>query len=475
MSEDDTLDLWLEGHFAGQLHRGEAGQVEFLYDPDYLGSSRSPVSLSMPRSQRAHGPSTAGAWIENLVPEPETVREAWARRFAEQRTDAFALLRHSGVDAPGAVQILPEGLSPDQAVNYQVLTERDLAARLRHIRDTGEAWVPGANDNPRFSLAGQQAKFAVARVGDDWLEPDGRAASTHIFKPGMQGMGLPSSYNDEQATEFITMRAARHLGLSVAAVDLLQFEDTYAFVTKRYDRVTTADGKVVRVHQEDVCQALAVPPGKKYEADGGPSVAQTAQLLGEYSAAPHRDLQAFAEALVFNYLVAGIDGHGKNYSLVVGGDQVRLSPAYDLISAYGILDQDTIKHKVKMGMRYGKEYRLGSIDGRNLVRTADALGVNRAEFFGLIQRLGEAIPEQFARASDQLPGLEITDRVRALPEVIAQSVASQLQAITSAALETPKWEPLVRTGSPGNTLWEPGHARSGRWVTGHYVRRRRSR
>lgn len=42
-------------------------------------------------------------------------------------------------------------------------------------------------------------------------------------------------------------------------------------VVERYDRVVGPDGAVERIHQEDFCQAVGVPPETKHEEYGGPS------------------------------------------------------------------------------------------------------------------------------------------------------------------------------------------------------------
>lgn len=413
MTLPETLDVWLDGVLAGHLTKSIRG-VEFAYDTDYRSSpSTTPLSLSMPKHRTAHAPATTEPWIENLIPEGDEVRRQWARSFGDVRTDAFTLLSRLGIDAPGAVQIVPAGVKPEAAGEYRELSQQEIAGRVRRIKESGVDWIGG--EQPRFSLAGQQAKFALARVGDAWLEPSGRAPSTHIIKPGIQGIDTPGV--SDQATEFVTMRAAHLLGLPTADVSIEFFEGIPAFVTKRYDRVSTG-ATVLRVHQEDLCQVLSVEPGKKYQADGGPGIADVGAVLTEWSSDPGVDRARILQALLFNLVTAGIDGHAKNYSLLLRGGEVRLAPLYDLISAHGIWDEDTVNFRAKMAMRYGKEYRLRGIDGRNMARMASELGMDGEQLVRTFTSLVDQAPGAFVDALGELPDVPVSDRVRALPESV---------------------------------------------------------
>lgn len=174
-----TLDVWLSGRFAGQLHRGQNDHVEFIYDENYTRqTSATPLSLSIPTSRLAHDYKTTEHWLDNLLPEDEETRVRWARRFGETRTDPFTLLSHMGVDAPGAVQIVREGIEPSSVGSYEELSEIEIATRLREIRGSKRGWVPGPEGDIHYSLAGQQSKFAIVREGGVWLEPTGASAST---------------------------------------------------------------------------------------------------------------------------------------------------------------------------------------------------------------------------------------------------------------------------------------------------------
>ena len=84
--------------------------------------------------------------------------------------------------------------------------------------------------------------------------------------------GLPAVDDrvaDHDVNEHLSLQAANALGLIAARSEVLSFGRERAIVVERLDR-TYRDGRVERVHQVDMCQALAVMPQLKYHRDGGP-------------------------------------------------------------------------------------------------------------------------------------------------------------------------------------------------------------
>lgn len=474
----DVLDVWLDGRFAGRLMRGQTEQVEFLYDEQYLQNPRAtPLSASMPKNAVGHGPETVMPWLSNLLPDAEEVRNRWAAKFSERRADPFTLLEHMGEDAPGSVQVVPEGVVPADSGALSPLSESDIARRVRAILADPDHWVDDTDDDEsRFSLGGNQGKFALAQIDGAWFEPNGRAPSTHIVKPGMV---LATGHTDDhvQAVEFVTMRAARALGVRAARVDILDFDGVYAFVTTRFDRRALAEGSVARIHQEDFCQALGVYPARKYEQDGGPTMADMMQLVLASSSPSYRvdDQMNLAELFAFNLLVAGVDAHAKNHSLLHVGNTTRLAPAYDLISAQGLWPADQVTYKSSAAVRYGKERPYRKIASRNIVRTADVLGVPRGIFATNLDVMSLALPAAFGAAIDEVPIDMVTAELRTLPERIRDFAADIVGRISSEDLSyraLPRFNGATATGRPAtNRTWEPGERRGGRWITGRYVNR----
>jgi serine/threonine-protein kinase HipA len=175
------------------------------------------------------------------------------------------------------------------------------------------------------------------------------------------------------------LQLARKLGMPTASSKIVRFESETAIVLERYDRVRmpaetgrAALGKtqpVLRLHQEDMCQALAVRPQGKYQNEGGPSPEQIADLLRDHSDEPRQDLNTFLDAILFNWLIGGSDGHAKNYSLLHGAARrVRLAPLYDVASALPYPTLNT--PRLKLAMKIGGHYRLREIGAPELRKLA---------------------------------------------------------------------------------------------------------
>lgn len=366
------LIVLLYGAPIGTLRSGPNAKLSFVYaDKARSAPSAVPLSLSLPLARREHGHDAVDAFLWGLLPDNENVLSRWAREFHVSSRNPFALLAHVGEDCAGAVQIVStdragqiEGAGP---VRVDWLSESDVAARLSELRKDETAWSRG-DDEGRFSLAGAQPKVALFHDGKRWGIPIGRTPTTHILKP-------PAGALDGQIhNEHFCLRLARELGLPVATSAITHFNNEVAIVIERYDRVRTTPkrGPVVRLHQEDMCQALGVRPQSKYQNEGGPSPERVADLLRDHSDEPRQDLDTFADALVFNWLIGGSDGHAKNYSLLHGaGGSVRLAPLYDVASALPYPGLNT--PRLKLAMKIGGHYRLRDIGGPELRKLATGM------------------------------------------------------------------------------------------------------
>jgi serine/threonine-protein kinase HipA len=204
------------------------------------------------------------------------------------------------------------------------------------------------------------------------------------------------------------------------------FGEEIAIVVERYDR--RRHGKTwSRIHQEDLCQALGLHPGRKYEADGGPGVRAIGGLLSNQSSSPGKDVASFAEALVFNWLIAGTDAHAKNYSLLLGARGiVRLAPFYDLAS---MLPYSTLElRRVKLAMKMGGEYLVRNIGLRHWQRVAADLHLPSESLIDGIWVMASALPDHAAAVLAQMErdGLShptITELTRQLQERAPRCVA----------------------------------------------------
>lgn len=395
MAMNDELIVTLGEQIAGRLTRTRNGRVEFEYTPEWQARKNAyPLSLSMRLAARRHAAKVVEPYFWGLLPDNELILERWARRFQVSARSVFALLSYVGEDCPGAVRLL----QPERAANrnhdggVEWLTEADVAQRLRQLREDVSAWRTEA-DSGQFSLAGAQPKTALWFDGTRWGLPHGTTPTTHILKPGV--LDLDGSAHNEH----FCLNLAQRLGLPTASSHIQQFEDETAIVIERYDRLATPSG-VTRVHQEDICQALAIAPAKKYENEGGPGARAIVSLLREVSSQPESDVDTFLSALVFNWLIGGTDAHAKNYSLLIGaGSRVRLAPLYDVASALPY--SDIPQQKLKLAMKLGGKYRLKDIGRHQWHKLATELSLEPEHVLSMAHALAERLPEAATAAFDR--------------------------------------------------------------------------
>lgn len=168
---------------------------------------------------------------------------------------------------------------------------------------------------------------------------------------------------------------------------------------RRSDRIFDEDGTVVRIHQEDLCQALSIDPSRKYAEQGGPSSPDVLSLLSTTNANAPRNLQLFVLYLLFNYLMGATDAHAKNYSVLLGtGDTTLLAPLYDIASIAPYQSLSPRRRKpLRAAMSIGGENRFGLLSGRHLERLSrDAnlitAGITREWIASAAERMATEIP-----------------------------------------------------------------------------------
>jgi serine/threonine-protein kinase HipA len=424
------LFVLIAGSEAGHVVLDRKGTLRFEYaDAWRRRDDALHLSLSMPLARTEHAHAVVHPFLWGLLPDNEVVMERWARRFQVSASNAFALLAHVGEDCAGAVQFVrPERLDAVQASAppaVEWLTEADVAGRLRALREDQGAWR-SPRDRGQFSLAGTQPKTALFLEDGRFGVPAGRTPTTHILKPPMRDR--PGHVENEH----LCLTLAREVGLAAAASHVQRFGDELAIVVARYDRLEVAgddarrasrEPSVLRLHQEDMCQAMAVHPGAKYQSEGGPAPGRIAMLLREHSTRPEEDVAAFFDALAFSWLTAGTDAHAKNYSLLhSAGGRVRLAPLYDLATA--LLYPGMDPERLRLAMKIGSKYRLRDIVRRHWVDCSNELGLDAQQALSRMERMVEEISGRLATIGPRLveEGLDRTVVAR-LVDVLTRQVS----------------------------------------------------
>jgi serine/threonine-protein kinase HipA len=408
----NELIVLLEGREVGRVRKNARGGINFLYDDEWRKDPAAyPISLSMPLGAKEHGRSVTEAFLWGLLPDNEQVLERWAKKFQVSARNVFSLLSHVGEDCAGAVQfVLPErlkALTSGKEDKVEWLDETDMAKRLQAVREDHAAGrLPG--DTGQFSLAGAQPKTALLFQNGRWGVPSGRIPTTHILKP-------PTGQFDGHAeNEHVCLDLARELGLPTAQSKVMHFGKEVAIVVERYDRLASGND-ILRVHQEDACQARGIMPTKKYQNEGGPSAYDIAQLIRAYSTDREADLDTFFGALAFNWLIVGTDAHAKNYSLLLMNHRVRLAPLYDIASILPYRDSDL--KKAKFAMKIGGKYEVSVIGLRQWERQAKELRIE-----------SEALIERIDGMAQKLPDLVNDARTRAEKEGLKRAFIERLAA-----------------------------------------------
>lgn len=421
-----SLAVWMNGQHVGTWTPGSGVASEFEYARSWVESEYFRVlSLSIPLTAdlKVRGPEVTH-YFDNLLPDNPDIRKRISTRFSV-RANTFELLTAIGRDCVGAVQLLPAGTTPTgwNRVRGTELSESQVAALLRNVTaPPGGVGTSEVDDAFRISIAGAQEKTALLRMANRWFLPEGATPTTHILKLplGIIGGGLDFKHSVEN--EWLCAQFLAAFGMRVAKCDIQQFEDQTVLVVQRFDRRWTGVSEkeanrskftprsgacIVRLPQEDFCQALGLPAGKKYENQGGPSIKDCLQLLsGSENAAD--DKTHFVLTQLLFWLLAASDGHAKNFSLRFGpGGRYRLTPIYDVLSAWPIIGRGARQlpyEKVGLAMALrGKRahYKLREIQTRHWKELAALAGVE-----GLWEQMiacVERAPAVVASLEDKLP------------------------------------------------------------------------
>lgn len=370
-----SLDVYVGSRKVGLYSSSANGATSFRYDPAWLSFDRAfPVSLSMPLSDRIWSGDNAASYFDGLLPDDPALRGKIAAREQAESAGIFDLLAVIGRDCVGAMRFVPEGLGPgDPAkMEYRPVTDEEIANRLASL-GTAPLGLYTDHDDFRISIAGVQEKTAFLRIDGQWQIPLKSTPTSHIFKPAIKAGPEGADFSGTPWNEWICLNLSAALGLETAHAEVLMFGGKPVIVVERFDRVWQ-DGVLYRIPQEDLYQAMGVPPARKYQSDGGPDILDVMRLLNG-SQSPREDRLTFLKAQIVFWLLAAMDGHAKNFSIFLTPGGFNLTPLYDIMSAapYPQLSD----HKVKLAMAIGdsRHYRLKEILPRHFYQTARRAGL----------------------------------------------------------------------------------------------------
>ena len=367
---DRILDVYLYHYLVGQLVQDQNGQIQFSYDSKWLQSKFPvPLSYSLPLRKEPFQQKECRAFFAGIIPE-DTNRKIIARILGISARNDYAMLERIGGECAGAVTFIPRGTSfPKSAYKYQLLSDTELVEILKQLPTNPLL----AGKGLRLSLAGAQDKITVYIDKDDRISlPLNGAPSTHILKPAMK------QFPNSAINEALCLNLAKSIGIPTVEAVTRSIGDIEYLLVKRYDRRKDNKKKYpIRLHQEDFCQALGIPPEYKYQNEGGPGLKDCFDLLRKASSLPVVDLKNLLNTVILNIIIGNHDAHGKNFSLLFniteGKIKTRLAPVYDILST--VYYPELIS---KMAMKIGKEYESSQLKLINIERFAIDAGLGVA-------------------------------------------------------------------------------------------------
>ncbi|MDQ4420229.1 type II toxin-antitoxin system HipA family toxin [Sphingobium sp. DEHP117] len=389
-----TLDIWWDGRLVGQLTQDKHGELGFAYAPAWLDDEQAqPLSASLPKRAEPFSRRECRPFFGGLLPE-ESQRDAAAQALGVSRANDFALLDRLGGDVAGALQLLPPGEVPATLAPDQRPTRLDDAGLIRVLDALPVRPLLAGEEGLRLSLAGAQSKVPVVLVDGAVALPAPGQPTTHILKPPI------SRFTATTENEAFVMRLAAAIGLDVAPVEARIVQDRTFLLVQRYDRAIGDDGIVRRIHQEDFCQALGVPPETKYASEGGPTFKDCFALLRRVAARPAVDVLKLLDAVIFNVIAGNADAHGKNFSILYDTEGPRLAPLYDLLATVAYPDLSP-----KFAMKIGKRATLAELDDAGWAVFASDAGLGLPLTRRRIAEISKGVIEKVTAVASELSRL----------------------------------------------------------------------
>ncbi len=374
------LDVWLFADHVGTLNLVD-GRLNFSYASSWLAQPNAvALSTSLPLQAGPFDDHKSRPFFAGLLPEGQ-MRRLIAQHFQISGQNDLALLDNIGGECAGAVTFLEPGQTlpvPNGVEDVQWLSDEEVVAILDELPRRP---MLAGKDGLRLSLAGAQDKLPVVFDGGRIGLPRNGTPSSHILKPPIHAV------EDSVINEGFCMALAEIMRLKPAKSKVHAVLNHPFLLVERYDRIMDAQGRRLRLHQEDFCQALGVVPEMKYQNEGGPDPAQCFDLVRRVTrpSAPH--VLRLLDGVIFNALIGNHDAHAKNFSLLYSGKAPVLAPFYDTLSTavYPTLTS-------KMAMKIGSKYKFSEVQARHWEQFAQSAGLAKAQARKRILEIAKELP-----------------------------------------------------------------------------------
>jgi serine/threonine-protein kinase HipA len=386
-----NLTVKLAGQRAGMLWDTPEGALQFQYSADYIKRPNSyPLSLSMPLSEASYSGAVVSNFFANLLPDDSETRDMIGNILGISANNIFGMIQNLGRDLPGAVTVSSDDQDNTQSnephEQLTLLETTDIENLYEKLEQ--QPFLLNPKGQVRHSVAGFQPKLGIRIVDKKFFIVGGDIPTSHIIKPE------PPKWPGLAINEYFCLATAGMAGLPIAKPFPVLGRRS-AIVSARFDRIIDPENpeQLLKLHQEDFCQALGLPPSKKYQSEGGPTIEDCARVIAQTSS-PVENLLKFFDYLVFHYLVGNTDAHAKNYALIyTDGPKPELAPLYDVISVemYRMFQGQKVDRK--SAMKLGKRRLFSQVYPRHWKVVATQLGLSPTQALKRARALAERVKQ----------------------------------------------------------------------------------
>ena len=388
--------LWLPGTtdpvVAGRLAHTRDGRLAFNYGQSYLARDNA-IAIYDPEL-----PLRAGAIRTNTKMQlPSSIRDgspdAWGRRVIINRLtglkregaahadlDELTYLLESGSDRVGMLDF------QQSPTHYTARQHRN--ASLEELMQSAERVEKGVQLTPELDQALQHGS-SLGGARPKALIDDGERKYIAKFS-------APSDLYNVVKAEFVAMRLAHSVGLTVAPVKLASALGKDVLMIERFDR--TAKNRTWMRH--GIVSALTLLSLDEMEARYA-SYEELATIVRHRFLDPAQTLAELFARMTFNILCGNTDDHARNHAAFWNGTSLRLTPAYD-ICPQGRTGGEATQAMLILGDRRKSQLSL-------CLEAASAFLLHGDRARAIVAHQVEVIKSDWARTCDEA-GLSEVDR-----------------------------------------------------------------
>ena len=405
------LNIFLNGALVGELKKETSGLISFKYTSEWIKGNFA-ISQSLPIQEQEFKGEIVSRYFDNLLPDNDEIKKNIAEKFGAESIRSFDLLAVAGKDCVGALSFLAkdEGEPPMFEMKHSKLTTAKIAKKIRGL---SSATPLGMEEGDfRLSIAGAQEKTALLKIGKNWYEPHGSTPTTHIIKTPIGALGETLSFDDSVDNEWASLFLMKKFNIPACHAQIETFEDQRVLVVERFDRRWMKNEKsedvIIRIPQEDMCQALGISPYKKYQNEGGPGLQSISNFLSASANASDKFI-FFKGIMIFDLLYA-TDGHGKNFSISMNPNGYKLTPFYDVMSGYFLHAREKRPlQRLKLAMSVGNShyYNFDKILKRHYEESAKKCSINKQDFEQIVSEIKTSLKNLDYKKKELDPKLSV--------------------------------------------------------------------